>query len=588
MAQFDTARRSSSRKALGTVVAHTHTHTLTLSHSHSHTHTHILVLTHIPIIHTYSLTLVCAPLGSVSETLEICESGVYTSAGGVQHDISRAISAANAASCIYGPNQSVSWRGQAKARTKARARACRRHGADDGEQGEGAASQLTSAREHPATTTMSFEVLNCTTMAAARLLADELFARDAGGGGDGGGGGGCDGGGSHDMRCSHVSEVEEEAEAEAGAGAAGVGDEPGRSGGSSDFIDTDGTSVTERDPGNSELQTQTQTESEDESNSNSGSLDDHRANVAVLNFASGRRPGGGFVKGGVAQEEDNCLCSSLYPCLSQDAMSPHYAANAHETKGGRGGKGGGADAGGAKVYTDSMILSPAVPIFRDGDTHELLDRPFLASVISAPAVNCRTQRHQTVVSQPRSRKREGGRRNVDVAAAADAAADAATDAATDAVTDEQQAVRAIMLRRMRRVLAIAATHGHTHLVLGAWGCGVFKGDDRFVASTWMELLVPGGEFGGVFERVVFAILAADGDIVDGRVEAQAEETTIGRFRSIVADWLAGRGKRCVVDKRGGHGTKVAHGQGKGGRKGRGGDFAWRKSGCAGKKSGHED
>mmetsp|Transcript_108676 Transcript_108676/g.316166 ORF Transcript_108676/g.316166 Transcript_108676/m.316166 type:complete len:260 (-) Transcript_108676:1792-2571(-) len=89
MAQFDTARRSSSRKALGTVVAHTHTHTLTLSHSHSHTHTHILVLTHIPIIHTYSLTLVCAPLGSVSETLEICESGVYTSAGGVQHDISR-------------------------------------------------------------------------------------------------------------------------------------------------------------------------------------------------------------------------------------------------------------------------------------------------------------------------------------------------------------------------------------------------------------------------------------------------------------------------------------------------------------------
>mmetsp|Transcript_108677 Transcript_108677/g.316172 ORF Transcript_108677/g.316172 Transcript_108677/m.316172 type:complete len:436 (-) Transcript_108677:545-1852(-) len=435
---------------------------------------------------------------------------------------------------------------------------------------------------------MSFEVLNCTTMAAARLLADELFARDAGGGGDGGGGGGCDGGGSHDMRCSHVSEVEEEAEAEAGAGAAGVGDEPGRSGGSSDFIDTDGTSVTERDPGNSELQTQTQTESEDESNSNSGSLDDHRANVAVLNFASGRRPGGGFVKGGVAQEEDNCLCSSLYPCLSQDAMSPHYAANAHETKGGRGGKGGGADAGGAKVYTDSMILSPAVPIFRDGDTHELLDRPFLASVISAPAVNCRTQRHQTVVSQPRSRKREGGRRNVDVAAAADAAADAATDAATDAVTDEQQAVRAIMLRRMRRVLAIAATHGHTHLVLGAWGCGVFKGDDRFVASTWMELLVPGGEFGGVFERVVFAILAADGDIVDGRVEAQAEETTIGRFRSIVADWLAGRGKRCVVDKRGGHGTKVAHGQGKGGRKGRGGDFAWRKSGCAGKKSGHED
>jgi hypothetical protein len=59
---------------------------------------------------------------------------------------------------------------------------------------------------------------------------------------------------------------------------------------------------------------------------------------------------------------------------------------------------------------------------------------------------------------------------------------------------------------MRSKLWAAVHHGHTAIVLGAYGCGAFKNDPRTVAKLYWKLLGPGGEFEGRFQIVVFAII----------------------------------------------------------------------------------
>jgi uncharacterized protein (TIGR02452 family) len=59
-------------------------------------------------------------------------------------------------------------------------------------------------------------------------------------------------------------------------------------------------------------------------------------------------------------------------------------------------------------------------------------------------------------------------------------------------------------RRAGLVLGVAADNGHRNLLLGAWGCGVFRNSPSLVADafgTWLE----SPAFAGVFDRAVFAI-----------------------------------------------------------------------------------
>ena len=57
-------------------------------------------------------------------------------------------------------------------------------------------------------------------------------------------------------------------------------------------------------------------------------------------------------------------------------------------------------------------------------------------------------------------------------------------------------------RRWKNVFAIACDSGVRNVLLGAWGCGAFGGDPALASRTAKLALT---EFGPGFDRVVFAI-----------------------------------------------------------------------------------
>ncbi|MFJ7342998.1 TIGR02452 family protein [Streptomyces sp. NPDC101110] len=196
--------------------------------------------------------------------------------------------------------------------------------------------------------------------------------------------------------------------------------------------------------------------------------------VAVLNFASARNPGGGYLNGAQAQEEALCRASALYACLAGvRAFYDHHRAHRDP------------------FYTDRVIHSPAVPVFRD-DRGGLLTEPYTAGFLTSPAPNA------GVVLRTAPER-----------------------------THELPRVLAV---RAERVLETAAAHGYTGLVLGAWGCGVFRNDPAQVARAFRTLLGPGGRFSETFEHVVFAIL----DRTRDRAVLRAFEEAFSSSRSAPA------------------------------------------------------
>ena len=168
--------------------------------------------------------------------------------------------------------------------------------------------------------------------------------------------------------------------------------------------------------------------------------------VAALNFASAKNPGGGFLGNARAQEEDLARCSALYAC--QLRQRAYYDANRAES---------------SMLYTDHLLYSPEVPFFRD-ERLELLAAPFTVTLLTSPAPN----------AGEAVRRKEGA------------------------------LVRATLERRAAQILRVAAHHQRTTLILGAWGCGVFRNDPTVVAGVFRELLTS-PPFARAFARVVFAI-----------------------------------------------------------------------------------
>ena len=169
--------------------------------------------------------------------------------------------------------------------------------------------------------------------------------------------------------------------------------------------------------------------------------------VAVLNFANPIKPGGG-VKGGIkAQEECLCRCSNLYNVISSEELRAPYYEWHQSNK--------------SYSYSDRLIYSPDIKIIKDDD-YSRLEIPFTVDVITCAA--------------PYS-----------------------------VYGYERESLKATLISRITNILEAAADNDVDTVVLGAFGCGVFRNPPDLVAECFREVLVTHGYY-RYFKRVVFAIV----------------------------------------------------------------------------------
>lgn len=202
-------------------------------------------------------------------------------------------------------------------------------------------------------------------------------------------------------------------------------------------------------------------------------LIDRGYNPAILNLADAYHACGMYNGGSNAQEESLCRASTLSLTLYQ-YFTRSWAAKA------------GVPYREKSAYPMDMhfggIYSPGLLVFRHGSGYgyELREEPFKTAVISVAALNFRDGHKTNNIEGNMSP--DGG------------------------FTPQGES---IMIDKIRTIYRIALSNGHDSVVLGAFGCGVFRLRPELVSDLFRKVLEE-PEFKGKFRAVVFAMLEGQG------------------------------------------------------------------------------
>lgn len=163
--------------------------------------------------------------------------------------------------------------------------------------------------------------------------------------------------------------------------------------------------------------------------------------TAVLNFASYKNPGGGFLEGSRAQEECLCHDSFLYNVLSRH--KDYYNYNRQKLN--------------KALYTNRALYSPNVLFFKN------------KRAVPCDVITCAAPNYSAYSKYNLGGKEENSK---------------------------------VLRSRIRFILSIAANNKIENLILGAYGCGVFGQDPTEVATIFKEELLNDFKY---FKNVIFAI-----------------------------------------------------------------------------------
>ena len=190
--------------------------------------------------------------------------------------------------------------------------------------------------------------------------------------------------------------------------------------------------------------------------------------TCVLNFASATNPGGGVAWGSTAQEECLCRCSTLYANLSTRS---HWKAfyEAHRDLNN-------------PLDNDDCIYTPNVVVFKtDTREPELLPQSdwWKVNVITCAAPNLRPNRDGSI-----------------------------------RVQISNSDLYNLHIKRMRRILDIAAARDNEVVILGAYGCGAFRNPPTVVAAAMKQVVQ---EYRQLFRIIEFAVYCSPKDDQNYRI-----------------------------------------------------------------------
>ncbi|MCD8332200.1 MAG: TIGR02452 family protein [Oscillospiraceae bacterium] len=180
--------------------------------------------------------------------------------------------------------------------------------------------------------------------------------------------------------------------------------------------------------------------------------------ILVLNLASATRPGGQTRDGASAQEEDLCRRTSLLLSLESEDAKRYYDYNSARK---------------TRMGSDAVVFSPYVEVIKDASS-ELLAEPFPICVMSCAAPMVRL-----------------GLEGM-----------------------SQQEYEEMLYQRIQGMLLVAASQGCRHLILGAFGCGVYGNDSALVSRLFdraiRDFTYAGQGSGQLFDTIEFAVLCRPG------------------------------------------------------------------------------